>query len=81
MSKFIDLNDKSRASNCYSRLNEDAKVASNIEKCIQIVDKFSDDLKKVYDVAMQTTQSDLREEFIALNYHLYNDIKKNLWIT
>lgn len=30
MSKFIDLNDKSRASNCYSRLNEDAKVASNI---------------------------------------------------
>lgn len=31
MSKFIDLNDKSRASNCYSRLNEDAKIASNIK--------------------------------------------------
>ena len=76
MSKFINLNDKSRASNCYSRLNEDAKVASNIEKCIHIVDKFNDELKKVYDVAIKTTQSDLREEFIAINYQFYNDIKK-----
>ena len=76
MSKFINLNDKSRASNCYSRLNKDAKVASNIEKCIQIVDKFNDELKKVYDVAIKTVQSDLREEFIAINYQFYNDIKK-----
>ena len=76
MSKFINLNDKSRASNCYSRLNKDAKVSSNIEKCIQIVDKFNDELKKVYDVAIKTVQSDLREEFIAINYQFYNDIKK-----
>ena len=76
MSKFINLNDKSRASNCYSRLNKDAKVASNIEKCIQIVDKFNDELKKVYDVAIKTVQSDFREEFIAINYQFYNDIKK-----
>ena len=80
MSKFIDLNDKSRASNCYSSLNKDAKVASNIEKCIRIVDKFNDELKKVYDVAIKTTQSDLREEFITINYQFYNDIK-NLGIT
>ena len=76
MSKFINLNDKLRASNCYSRLNKDAKVASNIEKCIHVVDKFNDELKKVYDVAIKTTQSDLREEFIAINYQFYNSIKK-----
>ena len=77
MSNFIDyLNNKTRTFNRYSRLNEDTEIAGNIDKCIQIVDKFNDQLKKVYDVAMQTTQAGLKKEFVTINKRLQDDLKE-----
>ena len=77
MSNFIDyLNNKTRTFNRYSRLNEDTEIAGNIDKCIQIVDKFNDQLKKVYDVAMQTTQTGLKKEFVTINKRLQDDLKE-----
>lgn len=67
MSNFIDyLNNKTRTFNRYSRLNEDTEIAGNIDKCIQIVDKFNDQLKRYMMLLCKQHRQALKKNLLPL---------------